>query len=169
MIRREEGETDEEWGFLRNGNIFCSRKRRRTEIRKQICATNTRRFYELVPHIDEDSYDREEYEEEYYQLILEKEPTNPPQTQVYDIPMTPRTSPDSQARPNISSQCFQINQSSSNSQSIMTPIHKNTSSVPIKSSQFIHRRHIMVGDDVKLTVFHGNGYKDLKKYWFLCE
>ena len=27
----------------------------------------------------------------------------------------------------------------------------------------------MVGDKVKLPLFQGNGTKDPKKYWFLCE
>ena len=27
----------------------------------------------------------------------------------------------------------------------------------------------MVGDDVKLPLFHGNGTEDIEKYWFLCE
>ena len=27
----------------------------------------------------------------------------------------------------------------------------------------------MVGDDVKLPLFHGNGTKDPKQYWFLCK
>ena len=30
MINGEEGEIDEEFGFLRSGKIFCSNKRRRT-------------------------------------------------------------------------------------------------------------------------------------------
>ena len=27
----------------------------------------------------------------------------------------------------------------------------------------------MVGDEVKLTLFHGNGTEDPEQYWFLCE
>ena len=27
----------------------------------------------------------------------------------------------------------------------------------------------MVGDEMKLPIFHGNGTDDLEKYWFLCE
>ena len=27
----------------------------------------------------------------------------------------------------------------------------------------------MVGDDIKLPLFHGNGTDDLEQYWFLCE
>ena len=27
----------------------------------------------------------------------------------------------------------------------------------------------MVGNDIKLSIFHGNGLEDLEKHWFLCE
>ena len=27
----------------------------------------------------------------------------------------------------------------------------------------------MVGNDVDLPLFHGNGTEDIKQYWFLCE
>ena len=27
----------------------------------------------------------------------------------------------------------------------------------------------MVGDKMKLPMFHGNGTDDLEQYWFLCE
>ena len=27
----------------------------------------------------------------------------------------------------------------------------------------------MVGDDMKLPMFHGNATDDLEQYWFLCE
>ena len=33
----------------------------------------------------------------------------------------------------------------------------------------MERRPRMVGDDVKLPMFHGNGTEDPKQYWFLSE
>ena len=40
---------------------------------------------------------------------------------------------------------------------------------PLISSQLVLPRNIMVGDDVKVPIFHGNGSKDAKEHFFLCD
>ena len=37
------------------------------------------------------------------------------------------------------------------------------------SSSTIPRVNIIVGNDIKLPIFNGNGLKDLEQHWFLCE
>ena len=36
-------------------------------------------------------------------------------------------------------------------------------------STIVGIRHMKVGDDAKLPLFHGNGTEDPEQYWFLCE
>ena len=72
--------------------------------RRESCSVTERGDYELVPQLDEDSYD----EEEECQLILEEEEV--PylhQSQGCDVPMTPRTLLEKEVRPKSLSQCFQ--------------------------------------------------------------
>ena len=44
--------------------------------------------------------------------------------------------------------------------------HQHSNSIGLVN---IGRRPRMVGDDVKLPLFHGNKTKNPEQYWFLCE
>ena len=83
--------------------------------------------------------------------------------------MTLHTSTKIEVRPKNLSQCLQINQNSSNSLNSNTTNNKVPSSGLTHSSQSTPQSHRMVGDDMHLPVFNGNGSQDPKKHFFLCK
>ena len=51
--------------------------------------------------------------------------------------------------------------------------NSNNQNVPTSgtanSGLLVPQSHKMVGDDMKLPIFNGNGLEYLEKHWFLCE
>ena len=67
------------------------------------------------------------------------------------------TSPEIEVRHKNLLQFFQVNKNSSNIQNSGTPSSKVPSSGPTSSSQSTPFSPIMVGGDMKIPVFNGNG------------
>ena len=49
------------------------------------------------------------------------------------------------------------------------PSSKIPSVNPLTLSESVTERNIMVGDDIKLSIFHENGLEDPKQHWFLFK
>ena len=110
-----------------------------------------------MSYLDEGSCD----EEEEYQSISEgdKELTEAPeQERAYNSP----TVPEVRSR----------DLSPSNSVNTITTNTINSRQGSSTSPNFVSTlpaANAMVGDDIKLPIFNGNGMEDPKQHWFLCE
>ena len=69
MILGEISDTKKEGGLLRSVKRFHSNNRRRIATRREICSVTRMGDYELVPHLNKESCDKEKY----YRLFSEEE------------------------------------------------------------------------------------------------
>ena len=83
------------------------------------------------------------------------------------MPSTLRTPSVSNVTPKSVSKFFLSNQSNGNSQDSGKKVRK--SSGPSNLGSSVPQRHKMVGDDMNLPIFNGNGLEDLEQHFFLCE
>ena len=90
----------------------------------------------------------------------EAEKEGPYTTQDHDITVTLRISPKVISR-NTSSSCFS-NQTNNNSGN-----RKHGTPTSGIFNLVVPRVNIMVGNDIKLPIFNGNGLEDPEKHWFL--
>ena len=135
-------EVEEECDLLRSGVRFLQEKRQRIE--ESPSATVTRNCKRRLQGT------KRPYIVEGDDQSLPDSKEGP--TQSNNVPTNPCIAPNS-GRSTRSSQYFLV-------------CHHQSNSSRLTSTG---RRPKMVGDDVKLPLFHGNETKDLKKYWFLYE
>ena len=112
----------------------------------------------MTSHFDEGSYDEEE---EYYP-ISEREEEAPDPEYEYGTLMNPLIYLEVRFR-NSSPSRF-VNTTNNNS-------GNSGQGSPASQTFFprVPRVNIMAGNDIKLSIFNGNGLEHLEKHWFLCE
>ena len=85
----DDSDTNEEGIYLRSGIILWLNKRIRLVTRRESCSVIKNEDYELVPQLNDESCDKEEY---HINSKDKEEVLDPYQTQGYDIHMTSHTS-----------------------------------------------------------------------------
>ena len=154
-------------GFLRSGRRFQSGKRRKVIGGRRAYSFPREGEYGCESYLDEGSCD----EEEEYILVSEREETggsteSPRIGCDYSIPeRSPREIPRSPSPEPL------VNTSSP---SVETGTQANPSMIPLnlvnpRNPVNNPRATLMVGTDVRLPTFNGNGTEDPKQHWFLCE
>ena len=135
-------------------------KRRRIVTRGGNCSVARGEDDELALYLDRGSCDKEEEYPPISEEAEEEEAPNPGQD--YGIPVTPHTSP--KVRSIKTSPCGFANPTNNNSGTSRqgTPTREIFNSI-------VTRLNRMDENDVKLSIFNGNGLEDLEQHWFLYE
>ena len=120
------------------------------------CSKTKGEDYEWELHFDK-GYCNEQ--EEYLPIPKKEEEEETPNPEYeYGIPTTSHPSLEVRLR-NSSPNGF-LNQSNNN---------RGNRRQGIPTKQAIPRMNIIIGNDIKLTIFNINGLEDPKQHWFLCE